>query len=490
LSTIFGLNDFLLTAVNFVEVMMVPIPQSISNKPEMSAGTTDSTNQKKKEADPLSFLANITEKVLGTPKGEFVTSESAPKPSTGGRASDKMPGRKPVGYSSDNAPALSKKAKKGKKTSKVKKETANKKRKRNKDEEDERWSPDQERPPVAQVVIHNNDDNSLHQEAGTVASALQDEYTEHFMAHAALSGPFYQQQPTTQAQFHQQLLLKERMMMMMMTEHPALSRISDNFLSRQYAALENEELELAALRRRREQVLLNMNNQDELFMRTAVAASNFNHPSLLGIGAGITNANNFGLAAVAAAGGPLPTPVALRSSASATSPAFRQHGFGDGATMMSAVAATAASMGYPPASLIGGIGSSPLLRALSAQNAVPSFQNPTIAAAAAFPANTLGAASDPAMAMSAAVGASSSLPTKPIATEDADAKRLAPARGVFDRNIKSNDDVIDSLARANMRLNTKDTKKSGQQRFRGYQCEQWTQKYQDLLEFKAEHGNW
>jgi hypothetical protein len=89
-----------------------------------------------------------------------------------------------------------------------------------------------------------------------------------------------------------------------------------------------------------------------------------------------------------------------------------------------------------------------------------------------------------------AAEAPTSLSKTIVATDEPDAKRLAPARGVFDKKIKSDDDVIDSLARANSRFYKNDNKPSGHQRFRGYQCEQWTQKYQDLLEFNAEHGNW
>jgi hypothetical protein len=475
--------------------MMVPIPQHGAQKPEMSGVGTgiDGSIEKKKQADPLSFLANITEKVLGTTRGDSAASEFARKPSSGGRVSDKTSGRKSNESSSGNPYSLSKKAKKGKKMGKIRKAITDKKRKRDKEEdEEERLSSGRDRPPVAQVFIHNTDDNSWHQEAGTVASALQDEYTDHLMAaQAALSGQFQEQPPPMQVQLQQQLLLKERMMMMITSENSTLSHIPDNFLSRHYAALEREELELAALRRCREQLLLN-NSQEEFLIRNAVAASNFNHPSLLGIGAGISNANNFDLAAIATAGGTMPAGV--RSSASASSPVFGQHGFGDGSSMKSAVAVSAASMGYPSVNLMSGMSNSNLLHTLSAQNSLPFFRNPTTTAASTgFTPGATVAASDPAIAMSAAagaVGAPTSLGNSTVATEEADAKRLAPARGVFNKSIKSKDDVIDSLARANARFYKNDTKKSGQQRFRGYQCEQWTQKYQDLLEFKAEHGNW
>lgn len=75
--------------------------------------------------------------------------------------------------------------------------------------------------------------------------------------------------------------------------------------------------------------------------------------------------------------------------------------------------------------------------------------------------------------------------------DSATSKRLAPARGVFDKSVKTQDDMIDSIARANVRFynNDWDGKRNGQ-RFRGYQCEQWTEKYNDLLAFKAEKGHW
>jgi hypothetical protein len=473
--------------------MMAPIPPSIAQNPAKSAGAIDGSNEKMTEADPLTFLANISEKVLGTTKE--TASKSNPTPLSGRNESVETFGREPAESLACTASSLSKKEKQGKKTSKIKKATTNKKRKRGKEEhEDERLSPLRQRPPVAQVVIHNTDDNSLHQEAGTLASTLQDEYTEHFMAaHASLSGQSLQQQQPTPAQLQQELSMKERMMLMMIMENPSMSRIRDNFLSRHYASLEHEELELAVLRRH-EKFLLNISTDAEGLMRNSVADRNFNHLSLLGMGAGIGNGTNFDLATIAALGGPNIMPAAGRSSATAFSPAFMQNSYGDGSALRSAVAAATASMGCQSASLMNGLGNSTLLRALSAQNTFPNFRYSTMTApATGFAAGALGTSSDPAMAMFTTVGvaeAPTSLQTTSVAKEEPDAKRLAPARGVFDTNTMSDDDVIDSLARANARFYKNDTNKSGNQRFRGYQCEQWTQKYQDLLEFNAENGNW
>lgn len=486
--------------------MMAAVPPSSAHRPEApdaaaASATADGASDKKEGADPLSFLASITERVLGNSSKR----DSAEPPSAPKRGS--KPGAAP---SAPAAASSSKKGRKSKKTSKFKKTNKGKKRIRGKEEDDDieerNVSPRLEganRPPVAHVVIinnNNNDNDSLQQEAdATLTSNLQDEYKEHFMAtQAALAaGQLPLQQPTTQAQLQQQLLMRERMMMM---ENATFGRLPESFLSRQYAALEQEELELAALRRRREQLLLNMNSREreELLMRNAAATGNFSHHAFLGGlgGGGISNTNQLDLAAVAAAGGPSPAaastfshPLEHLSSSATASTAFGPNNF-SGTSMRNAMAAAAASMGYPSARLMGGMSNSPLLRALSAQNTFSSFPNPAMAVAAA---TGLGGLSEPAMAMSAAMGVPGAPPTltgKTGATEEVDAKRLAPARGVFNKNIKSNDDVIDSLARANARFYKNDTKKAAQQRFRGYQCEQWTQKYQDLLDFKAEHGNW
>jgi hypothetical protein len=470
--------------------MMAHVPPFVAHRPEKSTGAIDGSNEKTTEADPLSFLANVSQKVVGST--EETASESNLTPLRGRRESDEASGREPAEALACTTPSLSKKEKQNEKMSKIKKTTTNKKRKRGKKEhEDEQHSPLHERTPVSQVVIHNTDGNSLHQEAATLASTLQDDYTEHFMAtQIASSGQFPQQQLPMPALF-QELLLKERMRMNMV-ENSTLSRIRDNFLSRHYASLQHEELELAALRRR-EEFLLNISTEAEGLRRNAVPASNFNHLSLLGMGASI-NGTNFDLVTVPALGGSIIMPAAGSSPATAYFPAFSQNGFGDGSTLRSAVAAAAASMGYPSASIINGIGNSPLLRAFSAQNSLPNFRNSTMPApATGFAADALGSSSEPARAMSTTVGAAeapTSLPKTSVATEEPDAKRLAPARGVFDKKIKSDDDVIDSLARANARFYKNYTKPSGHQRFRGYQCEQWTQKYQDLLEFNTEHGNW
>lgn len=488
---------------------MAPVPPVIAHRPEAAQVAAEEKKEKKKGSDPLSFLASITERVLGTSKKGSAAPAPAAAPSTS-QSKEPVPdhdgdagSQKPAAKNSPTVTS-SKKATKSKSNNKTKKCSPEKKRKRakNEDEEDRKVSPRLEganRPPIAQVVINKNNDgmddsHSVLQPPEVSGPTLQDEYREQFMeAQAAFAGQ-QQQQAAAQAQLQQQLLLKERMMTMMMMENPTFSHIPDNFLSRQYAALEQEELELAALRRRREQLLLNMNSREELLLRNAAAAGNLNHHTLLGMGMNNMN-KNFDLSAAivgpnsAAASAFSNLDLTHPSATSASATAFGQNNFA-GSNMRNTVAQAAASMGYPSSAMMGGMSNSPLLRALANQNGLPSFQNPVMAG---LSPSALAAASDPTVALSAAMGAagaSSNITADAPTSGDVAAKRLAPARGVFNKNIKSNDDVIDSLARANARFYKNDNKKSGQQRFRGYQCEQWTQKYQDLLDFKAENGNW
>ena len=229
---------------------------------------------------------------------------------------------------------------------------------------------------------------------------------------------------------------------------------------------------MAAVLRRREQLFLQMQmqmnnpqNADMMMMRAAAAAN--------------ANAGAAGLGGRSAFLMGNPTDLGAGLSAPMSTNAF--------------AAAQQRMNSLPSASLMGNLGgnpmsnstTSPMMRGFSSgQMPAGGSQNPQAMAAAA--------ASSPNFPPAAAMGGNSTLSdsvmSKAAATEPA-AKRLAPARGVFNKNIKSKDEMIDSLARANARFYKNDAKKAGQ-RFRGYQCEQWTQKYQELLEFQAEHGNW
>ncbi|KAL3927420.1 MAG: hypothetical protein SGARI_005326, partial [Bacillariaceae sp.] len=220
-----------------------------------------------------------------------------------------------------------------------------------------------------------------------------------------------------------------------------------------------EEPDVATLLRRREQLLMQMqmrnqqSAQAELMMRAA-AASNV-HPGAGGLGsrAAFLMGNQTDL------------------------------GAGMGSPTISSAFAAQRMGSFPSAGLMGNMSglmgnstTSPMMSSFAGQMPMGGIQNPAAMAAAStsnFPP--------------AAMGESSAMSSVAAAAEPA-AKRLAPARGVFNKNIKSQDEMIDSLARANARFYKNDDKKSGQ-RFRGYQCEQWTQKYQELLDFKAENGN-
>ncbi|KAG7362045.1 helicase domain protein [Nitzschia inconspicua] len=503
---------------------MAPLPPAGIHRPEHDpAAPADS--EKKAGGDPLSFLASITERVLGTNKKEpsvvRATAAAAAEPTRApnntlkkeqgpAAVAEKPKASKPK--PTPSATANSNKAKKNKGTDKAKKPSAQKKRKREKEEEDEdrkvshrSLQEERDRPPVSQVVINKadngmDDSHSVLQPPETVASYPLDDYREQYLAaQAALAGQWSQQQgqaaattATIQSQLRQQLLMEERMMMMMRMENTSMNQTPENFFRRQYAAFEQEELELAALRRRREQLLLNMNSREELLLRNSMAGNNLAHQATFGLAAGLNNNSSNNVDYSAFTGGPSPPGASAFSTLDNPLGAvpFGQHAFNGTGNMTSTAAATA-SMVYPHSILTSSsMSNSPLLRALSAHNALSTFQQASMLPGASDPLpGSLAASTDPAMTVSAAAMGAACATADPTSSGDVAAKRLAPARGVFNKNIKSNDDVIDSLARARARFYKNDTKKSGQQRFRGYQCEQWTQKFQDLLEFKAENGN-
>mmetsp|Transcript_8035 Transcript_8035/g.12730 ORF Transcript_8035/g.12730 Transcript_8035/m.12730 type:complete len:677 (-) Transcript_8035:217-2247(-) len=308
---------------------------------------------------------------------------------------------------------------------------------------------------------------------------------------AALAGQHQQQQQEEQ----RRLLINE----MLMLEERARARMPENFLSRQYAALEQEELELAALRRRREQLFTNMNNatREDLLGKTREELLFLNrNPSLM-----MKSIGKYDLEANPAAA------AAFLSRFDRMPSAFGQRFAGlSPATPGNVTAAGCNTMGGFPSSLLAGMGNnaSPSLHGLSQSSrlalrnqANASGLSPALSATPAGMASVTGPLASLPNGLSATTGTGSSTPSALMkagspstgAAAGLPAKRLAPARGVFNKNIKSNDDVIDSLARANARFyKNADNKKNGQ-RFRNYQCEQWTQKYHELLQFKEEHGN-
>jgi hypothetical protein len=276
----------------------------------------------------------------------------------------------------------------------------------------------------------------------------------------------HQLQQLQMQQEQQRLLMNERFML----ENSAFNRIPGNFLGARHpyatasAALEQEELEI--LRRRREQLWMNMqainnpqqNAQAEVMMRAAAAAASANgRQDAAGLGnrAGLFMGNQTNMGA------------GMGGSMNFNPLAGQQMGGSFSLGLMGS------SIGTPT--------SSQIIRDFSAQAPMGHVHNPAIAA---VPQSSFSAIS-----MGGNPGFGSESAASKAATVEPAAKRLAPARGVFNKNIKSSDDVIDTLARANARLYKSDAKKPGQ-RFRGYQCEQWTQKFQELLEFKEEHGNW
>ena len=249
---------------------------------------------------------------------------------------------------------------------------------------------------------------------------------------ALLSGG---QQPNQQQQ-QQQRLLAEMMAM------------EDGILKRQHAAaLEREEMEFEAVRRRREQLLMNMGSRDDqqFLMRNNGFLPQHNV-------AGFSRFDQMQPGAAAAAS------LAQQLAAAGNNNMALQQ------------------------SLLAKIGGG--AAGLNAFQNQFMLQNPAAT-------HAMGMSFRGSSAAGTGTGTSpSSGPVTSPDTRSTPAKRLAPARGVFNKSIKSNDDVIDSLARANARFyKNVDNKKAGQ-RFRSYQCEQWTQKYQELLQFKDENGNW
>jgi hypothetical protein len=367
-------------------------------------------------------------------------------------------------------------------------------------------------PPSHVFVMgnNNNNKNSMSQQEAHLRAAEIDEYllarrmrdarTAALESTAVLAGQHQLQQ------LQQRRLLFNEMLMM---EDPAMSRLSENYLTHQFAALEQEELELAALRRRREALLMNLNTREELLMhnREDLLRSN---PFLMGGNSG---------AAAAALG--LSSRLEQLSSAAAAGPSlFAQRLSGLASAPLSGLASAPGSMATPPSSLSAlmasmgaGMGNapSPSLLGLTGQNhfslaaaALPSSITSSMGTARAdHVLSSINPGLSTAAAASATAGKSPVMTAKPpapatIASTDASKaasgtaaspKHFAPARGVFNKNIKTKDEMIDSLVRANARLYKGDDQKSGQ-RFRNYQCEQWTQKYHELLKFKEENGNW
>jgi hypothetical protein len=229
-------------------------------------------------------------------------------------------------------------------------------------------------------------------------------------------------------------------------------------LNRQHpAALEREEMKLEVVRRHREQqLLMNMSSRDDQQL-------------LMNRREDILLRNN----------GFLPQNVAGFSW-------FDQMQPGPAASLAQQLAPSGNNNLALQQSMLAKIGGAPVpsssFQGLNAFQNQFMLQNP----------GALGAASAAsAMGMSFRAGKSPSFgPVTSPDTRSTPAKRLAPARGVFNKSIKSNDDVIDSLARANARFYKNVDNKKAAQRFRSYQCEQWTEKYQELLLFREENGNW
>jgi hypothetical protein len=181
---------------------------------------------------------------------------------------------------------------------------------------------------------------------------------------------------------------------------------------------------------------------------------------------------------------------------------FSPSGFGGAASM------SAAEASYLAGLTRGRIGSIPS-HLLPMQNAHQMTEASRLLASGALTnpitGETMAPASEPRLMMNRASSSSMGAPgggsspafsaVRPPAADgtsgqaNAAPKRLAPARGVFNKNVKTQDEVLDSLARANSLFFKGDQGKKSGQRFRSYQCEQWTSKFQELLNFKDQMGN-
>ena len=91
-----------------------------------------------------------------------------------------------------------------------------------------------------------------------------------------------------------------------------------------------------------------------------------------------------------------------------------------------------------------------------------------------------------ALAMTAVATSGGPAANVPGGKSSVAAKRnLGPDRGKSKQNRRANDEKTSSSIDSDQ---TDDDPYS--QRFRGYQCEQWTGKFNDLVKFKATHGHW
>jgi hypothetical protein len=274
---------------------------------------------------------------------------------------------------------------------------------------------------------------------------------------ALLSGGLQQNHQAQQARHHHQQ--QQRFLAQIMA-------MEGGILNRQHpAALEGEEMKVEAVRRHREQqLLMNMSSRD-------------NQQLLLNRREDILLRNN----------GFLPQNVAAGFSR------FDQMQPGGAASLAQQLAAAGNNNLALQQSMLAKIGGAPVpsssFQGLNAFQNQFMLQNPgALGAASAASAKGMSFRSS-----AAGTGTGKSPSFGPVTSPDTrstPAKRLAPARGVFNKSIKSSDDVIDSLARANARFYKNVDNKKAAQRFRSYQCEQWTEKYQELLQFRGENGNW
>jgi hypothetical protein len=101
-----------------------------------------------------------------------------------------------------------------------------------------------------------------------------------------------------------------------------------------------------------------------------------------------------------------------------------------------------------------------------------------------------------ALAMTAAAATSGTVITKHASAPEEKATStlersvtkggLGPARRKSNQSRTTNDDKIIAVTD----LTESSDRDQFSQRFRGYQCEQWTEKFNDLLKFKEENGHW